>query len=159
MQFLKSLSILAVAAQAMAGLSQYQFFAKAGDKELDGHGLYYTHEGAAINYYFISNSDDPSAASVVTYDDVNQEFYYQVNPQIRFVLSTVGDILQLGAGEPLKTTIGDDGILSFNGSQYLDARKGINDPYGYSEDNFAVTVKNDHGGIPISIEARKYQSS
>lgn len=64
----------------------------------------------------------------------------------------------MSAGEPLKASIGDDGIVSFNGSQLLSVVKNINDPYGYSKDNFAVTVKDDHGGIPISIEARKYQS-
>ncbi|KAG5422326.1 hypothetical protein I9W82_001421 [Candida metapsilosis] len=159
MQFFKSVSVLALAAQAMAGLSQYQFFAKAVDKELDGHGLYYIHEGAAINYYFISDSSEASSASVVTYDDEKQEFYYQVNPQIRFNLNVVGGVLQLGAGEPLKTTIGDDGVISFNNSNLLAAVKGIDDPYGYSEKNFAVTVKDDYGGVPISIEARKYESN
>ncbi|CCG25457.1 hypothetical protein CORT_0C00800 [Candida orthopsilosis Co 90-125] len=158
MQFFKSISVLALAAQAMAGLSQYQFFAKTDNKDLDGHGLYYIHEGAAINYYFLSNSTDPSSASVVTYDDETQEFYYQVSPQIKFVFTVSGGILQLSAGEPLKASIGDDGIVSFNGSELLSVVKNINDPYGYSKDNFAVTVKDDHGGIPISIEARKYQS-
>ncbi|CAD1811203.1 hypothetical protein FOB58_002242 [Candida parapsilosis] len=159
MQFFKSVSLLALAAQAFAGLSQYQFFAKTGNKELDGHGLYYIHEGAAINYYFLANNTETSSASVVTYNDETQEFYYQVNPQIRFVLTVSGGILQLSAGEPLKTSIGDDGIISFNGSELLSVVKSIDDPYGYSKENFAVTVKDDHGGIPISIEARKYESS
>ncbi|KAI5969085.1 hypothetical protein CANMA_001890 [Candida margitis] len=159
MQFFKSISVLALAAQSLAGLSQYQFFAKAGYDVLDGRGLYYIHEGAAINYYFVSNSTDSSSASVVTYDDEAQEFYYQVNPQIKFVLTQQGGVLQLSAGEPLKTTICEDGTISFNGSEYLSAVKDINDPYGYSKDSFAVTVKDDHGGIPISIEARKYESS
>ncbi|KAI5969084.1 hypothetical protein CANMA_001889 [Candida margitis] len=160
MQFFKSLSILALAAQSLAELTQYQLFAKSDDKEIDGNGIYYINEGDNISYFFISNGTDAPSASTITYDDENQEFYHQVSPEIKCVLTNTHFILQLTAtSEPMRIPIDEDGVIDFGSSYQLYAVKDFGDHYGYSKDNYGILFRKLTHGIPISIEARKDVSS
>ena len=156
MQFFKPLSILAIATQALAEVTRYQFFVKSDNKEIDGHGLYHIKEIDPVEYYFISNNNADTAASVVEYDDVQQEFFVEVKPGIKEFVRNVGDILQFRPGPPLKATIGDGGILSFTGSDSLFAKKDIHDPNDYSKNHFAVLSGGQGDGSPFTIEAREY---
>ncbi|CAK9441419.1 uncharacterized protein LODBEIA_P52870 [Lodderomyces beijingensis] len=150
MQFFKTVSLFALASQSFATLTQIKLYAKSENQEIDGKGLYYTHEGAGINYFFVSTTDD---GAEVTYDDESKTIYSQVNPQIRFQFSTEGDIVQLSVFTPEAVEIGSDGVLSFNGSDALQAAKNISDPYSYSQDSYAVVV-GDKGGAPLQIVAK-----
>lgn len=160
MQFFKSFSILALAAQALAELTQYQFFAQSDNEEVDGHGLYYYNEGGVINYYFVSNNTDASSASIVTYDDETQEFYHQASPQVKYVVTNTNSIFQLsGQGEPLKAPISEDGEVYFGSAVKLYVAKDYGDPKGYSEYNYGVLTRVVENSFTISIIAKKYESS
>ncbi|KAI3406857.1 hypothetical protein KGF56_000318 [Candida oxycetoniae] len=152
MKFLQSVSLLALASQSLAALSQIQLFAKSENKEIDGKGLYYTHEGAGINYFFISTEE---SSPQLTYDDVSKEIYRQISPQIRFQFSKESDIVQLSVFSPETVEIKEDGLLTFTGSDTLYAAKNINDPYRYSENAYAVVVGDSFGGVPLEIVAKK----
>ncbi|CCG25459.1 hypothetical protein CORT_0C00820 [Candida orthopsilosis Co 90-125] len=153
MQFLKSISALAFAAQALAAQTRYQFFAKSDFDQIDGHGLTYVHEGAAIDYFFVQQ-DDLASAAILTYDDEQQEFFFQVSPQVKLSLTKGGDILSLSAGTPFKATIGEDGLASFDGSDTLHAVAHLDIPN--AGDDYAVIVGDFKGGFPFTIEAREY---
>ncbi|KAG5422324.1 hypothetical protein I9W82_001419 [Candida metapsilosis] len=157
MQFFKTVSILALAAQALGEVTRYQFFVQSDDKEIDGHGLYHIEEIDPVDYYFISNNDDAASASFIDYDDSSQEFFTQINPRVKLYVRELGGILQYRPGTPaLKGTIGDDGTVSFAGSTALRAKKDIHDPKNYSENSFAVLVGAEGDGVPFTIQARKY---
>lgn len=152
MQFFKAASLLALATQSFAALSQYKLYASSENKEIDGKGLYYTHEGAGINYFFISQDD---SAAELTYDDESNIIYSQVTPQIKFQFTEQSDILQLSVFEPEKVEIEANGELKFNGWDTLHAAKNINDPYSYSKSSYAVVVGDSKGGIPFKIVSIK----
>ncbi|KAI5969082.1 hypothetical protein CANMA_001887 [Candida margitis] len=154
MQVFKSIYILALAAQALATQTRYQFFAKSDFDQINGHGLTYIHEGAAIDYFFVQN-DTSTSAAVLTYDDQQQKFFFQVTPQLELNLTKGGDILSLSSGDPLKVTIGDDGNVSFDGSDVLHAVDHLKIPNG--GDDYAVIVGDFEGGFQFSIEAREYE--
>ncbi|KAI5969083.1 hypothetical protein CANMA_001888 [Candida margitis] len=158
MQFFKSISILALAAQALAGVTQYQFFVKSDNEEINGRGLYHhvVNEASAIDYYFVSNNDADTSASIVSYDDQQQVFFFQYSPSVTYYVRELGNILQFRQGPALKASIGDDGFVSFPGSDSLRAKKDIHDPENYSKNNYAVIVDGQSDGIPFTIEARTY---
>ncbi|KAI5968911.1 hypothetical protein KGF57_000026 [Candida theae] len=140
MHFLKSVSILALAAQSLGAVTRYQFFVKSSNKEIDGHGLYHIEEIDPVQYYFISNNNDGNSASLIDYDDASQEFFFQVDSNVKLYVRELGGILQYRPGPALKGTIGDDGTVSFSGSDALRAQKNINDPKNYSQNNYAVLL-------------------
>ena len=153
MQF-KSITTLILAAQALASETRYQFFAKSESSQIDGHGLTFIHEGAAIDYLFV-HKDSSTSPATITYDDAQQEFFSQITPQLKLNLTRGGNILQLSPGTSLKASIGEDGIVSFEGSDALHAVSQANIPN--AGDDYIVIVGDSEGGIPFSIVARKSQ--
>ncbi|KAI5968910.1 hypothetical protein KGF57_000025 [Candida theae] len=157
MQIFKAASILALAANAVADLTQYQFFAESDNQDINGHGLYYYDEGGSTNYYFIANDTDASSASTVTYDSDTQEFYHQVSPQQKYVVTDgTNSVFQLsGSGQPLTGDISSNGVVFFGSPYKLSAVKNIGDPKGYSDYNYGILTTEVANGISVTIIAKK----
>ena len=66
----------------------------------------------------------------------------------------LGDIVQFSVTTPSSVEIGDDGALKFEGSDELFAAVSINDPYHYSDKDFAIIVKGKNHAIPIKLVAK-----
>ncbi|KAI5967110.1 hypothetical protein KGF57_000539 [Candida theae] len=151
MKFLIPASLLTLSTGALAAIRPVQFFASSDNEEVNGQGLYSTHEGAGINYFFLG------AAQNLQYNDESRVVYIALGgnlPDARQYLAFSGDVLSLTvAEEPLPVDIAEDGTVTFPGSDALAAAKNINDPYRYSEDVFAVVKDGAEGSIPLSINA------
>ncbi|KAI5949049.1 PGA30 [Candida theae] len=150
MRFFVPASILTLSSSALAAIRPVQFFASSDNEEVNGQGLYSTHEGAGVNYFFLG------AAQNLQYNDESRVVYIELSAQqpARQYLAFTGDVLSLTvAEEPLPVDIAEDGIVTFPGSEALAAAKNINDPYRYSEDVFAVVKDGAEGSIPLSISA------
>ena len=134
--FTAATTALLFSAQALAGITQYTLSIEADDERVNGKGITFKHEGAGINYAFVSDS-----SAKFSYDDESKLFYYPISPQLNYNLGTAGDIVQFSVTPPSSVEIGDDGALKFEGSDELFAAVSINDPYHYSDKDFAVIVK------------------
>ena len=134
--FTAAATALLFSAQALAGITQYTLSIEADDERVNGKGITFKHEGAGINYAFVSDS-----SAKFSYDDESKHLFYPINSQISYNLGTEGDIVQFSVTTPSSVEIGDDGALKFEGSDELFAAVSINDPYHYSDKDFAIIVK------------------
>ncbi|KGU23276.1 hypothetical protein MGS_05195 [Candida albicans P78042] len=148
--FTAATTALLFSAQALAGITQYTLSIEADDERVNGKGITFKHEGAGINYAFVSDS-----SAKFNYDDESKLFYYPISPQLNYNLGTAGDIVQFSVTPPSSVEIGDDGVLKFEDSDELFAAVSINDPYHYSDKDFAVIVKGKNHAIPIKLVAKK----
>ena len=148
--FTAAATALLFSAQALAGITQYTLSIEADDKRVNGKGITFKHEGAGINYAFVSDS-----SAKFSYDDESKHLFYPINSQISYNLGTEGDIVQFSVTTPSSVEIGDDGALKFEGSDELFAAVSINDPHHYSDKDFAVIVKGKNHAIPIKLVAKK----
>ena len=148
--FTAATTALLFSAQALAGITSYTLSIKSDDKRVNGKGITYKHEGAGINYAFVSDS-----SAKFSYDDESKHLFYPINSQISYNLGTEGDIVQFSVTTPSSVEIGDDGALKFEGSDELFAAVSINDPYHYSDKDFAIIVKGKNHAIPIKLVAKK----
>ena len=152
--FTAATTALLFSAQALAGITQYTLSIEADDERVNGKGITFKHEGAGINYAFVSDS-----SAKFNYDDESKLFYYPISPQLNYNLGTAGDIVQFSVTPPSSVEIGDDGALKFEGSDELFAAVSINDPYHYSDKDFAVIVKGKNHAIQIKLVAKKLNLS
>ncbi|KAG5422325.1 hypothetical protein I9W82_001420 [Candida metapsilosis] len=158
MKLVKFISTLAFAAYVAAELTQYQFFVESDNEDINGHGIYYHNEGSVINYGFISNDTDTSSASIVTYDTDTQEFFQQITPQSKYVITNTNSVFQLsGQGEALKAPLGASGEIYFGSGVKLYAAKSYGDPVGYSDFNYGVLTRVVENGISLTIIAKEYE--
>ncbi|KGQ84533.1 hypothetical protein MEU_05173 [Candida albicans P37005] len=148
--FTAAATALLFSAQALAGITQYTLSIEADDERVNGKGITFKHEGAGINYAFVSDS-----SAKFSYDDESKLFYYPISPQLNYNLGTAGDIVQFSVTPPSSVEIGDDGALKFEGSDELFAAVSINDPHHYSDKDFAVIVKGKNHAIQIKLVAKK----
>ncbi|KGR09372.1 hypothetical protein MEK_05165 [Candida albicans 12C] len=148
--FTAATTALLFSAQALAGITQYTLSIEADDERVNGKGITFKHEGAGINYAFVSDS-----SAKFNYDDESKLFYYPISPQLNYNLGTAGDIVQFSVTPPSSVEIGDDGALKFEGSDELFAAVSINDPHHYSDKDFAVIVKGKNHAIQIKLVAKK----
>ena len=144
--FTAATTALLFSAQALAGITQYTLSIEADDERVNGKGITFKHEGAGINYAFVSDS-----SAKFNYDDESKLFYYPISPQLNYNLGTAGDIVQFSVTPPSSVEIGDDGALKFEGSDELFAAVSINDPYHYSDKDFAVIVKGKNHAIQSNL--------
>ena len=112
--FTAATTALLFSAQALAGITQYTLSIEADDERVNGKGITFKHEGAGINYAFVSDS-----SAKFNYDDESKLFYYPISPQLNYNLGTAGDIVQFSVTPPSSVEIGDDGALKFEGSDEL----------------------------------------
>ena len=101
------------------------------------------HEGAGINYAFVSDT-----SSKFAYDDESKLLYYPASPQLKYNFGTEADIIQFSVTPPKSVEIGEDGVLKFEDSDKLYAAVSINDPYHYSDSDFAIILR----GKPHAIQ-------
>ena len=134
--FTAAATALLFSAQALAGITQYTLSIEADDKRVNGKGITFKHEGAGINYAFVSDS-----SAKFSYDDESKHLFYPINSQISYNLGTEGRHCSIFSHYPSSVEIGDDGALKFEGSDELFAAVSINDPYHYSDKDFAIIVK------------------
>ena len=154
MKFLSIASLLTLSSSALAAIRQVQLFAQSDNEEINTFGLSSIHEGAGINYFFLAA---PGTAQTLQFDDETNNIFAELGstPPARQYFVISGNILQLSvAGEPLNVQIADDGLVSFPGSESIAAAKNINDPYRYSEEQFAVVTNGAEGSIPFKIVAK-----
>lgn len=151
MRFFIPVSLLTLSSGALAAIRPVQFFATSDNEEVNGKGLYSTHEGAGINYFFLG------AGQTLQYNDEARVVYIELNsqPPAKQYLAFTGDVLSLTVAEqPLPVDIAEDGSVTFPGSDALAAAKNINDPYRYSESVFAVVKAGGEGSIPLTVSAK-----
>ncbi|CCG23792.1 Pga30 GPI-anchored protein of cell wall [Candida orthopsilosis Co 90-125] len=151
MRFFVPASLLTLSSGALAAIRPVQFFASSDNEEVNGQGLYSTHEGAGINYFFLG------AGQTLQYNDEARVVYVELNsqPPARQYLAFTGNVLSLTvAEEPLPVDIGEDGSVTFPESDALAAAKNINDPYRYSESVFAVVKDGGEGSFPLTLSAK-----
>ncbi|CAX40760.1 hypothetical LDG family protein, Candida conserved [Candida dubliniensis CD36] len=148
--FTAATTALLFSAQALAGITQYTLSIQADDERVNGKGITFKHEGAGINYAFVSDT-----SAKFNYDDESKLFYYPISPQINYNLGTESDIVQFSVTPPKSVEIGDDGILKFEDSDKLYAAVSINDPYHYSDNDFAIILRGKPHAIPIKLVAKQ----
>lgn len=148
--FTAATTALLFSAQALAGITSYTLSIKSDDERVNGKGITYKHEGAGINYAFVSDT-----SSKFAYDDESKLLYYPASPQLKYNFGTEADIIQFSVTPPKYVEIGDDGVLKFEDSDKLYAAVSINDPYHYSDSDFAIILRGKPHAIPIQIVAEK----
>lgn len=150
---MKFLAILSLSSSALATISSIQLFAKSSDSKVDGLGLYSKHEGAAIDYLFLSKN-----GADLKYDDEKKQIYQELKTAsltVRQLFTLGGDVYELGATDNfIPVTINKDGTLSFTGDDKVFASKNVNDPYSYSNSEYAVSNKQTDDSAPITIVAK-----
>lgn len=150
MKFFIPASLLTLSSGALAAIRPVQFFASSDNEEVNGQGLYSTHEGAGVNYFFLG------AGQTLQYNDEARVVYIELSAEqpARQYLAFTGDVLSLTvAEEPLPVDIAEDGTVTFPGSDALAAAKNINDPYRYSESVYAVIKAGAEGSFPLALSA------
>ncbi|KAG5418831.1 PGA30 [Candida metapsilosis] len=151
MRFFIPASLLALSSGSLAAIRQVQLLASSDNEEVNGKGLYSTHEGAGINYFFLG------AGQNLQYDDEARAVYVTLGgnlPDVKQSLGFTGNVLSLTVAEPLQVDIAENGTVTFPGSDALAAAKNINDPYRYSERVFAVVKADTDGSIPLKLTAK-----
>ncbi|CAK9441200.1 uncharacterized protein LODBEIA_P50690 [Lodderomyces beijingensis] len=141
---------LSLSSTALAAIRQVQLYATSDSEEINGSGLYSTHEGAGINYFFLG------AAQTLTYNDESRVLYIDLatQPPAQQYLAFEGEFLALTVGqEPLPVDITEEGTITFPGVETLSAAFNVNDPYRYSESVPAVVNSSPEGSTPIGLRA------
>ena len=72
-------------------------------KESMVKGITYKHEGAGINYAFVSDTSSK-------FTMMNPNFYYPASPQLKYNFGTEADIIQFSVTPPKSVEIGEDGV-------------------------------------------------
>ena len=75
------------------------------------------------------------------------------NSNITLVLKLIS--YNFSVTPPKSVEIGEDGVLKFEDSDKLYAAVSINDPYHYSDSDFAIILRGKPHAIPIQIVAEK----
>lgn len=141
---------------ALAVADSIQLFAESDDKSVNGLGLSSIHEGAAINYFFLSSG----GAETLQYDEKNGEVYSTTSDSVKQSVSIdAGNFLQLSAADFQKVDFSDDDTVSVNGNDEFFAAKNVKDPYNYSKDSYAILNKSSDGSIKIKIKAKQVADS
>lgn len=142
--FTAAASLLAVANAAPTKRSETEvkLYVISPGTEVNNKGIFAKHEGAGVNYVFIGENTE-----TYYFDETTSTLYQQAGDlKLPFVIS--GGIAQfsVAGGEPISLSFDHD-YLAINGSTHaLAACKNINDPYRYSENEWAVTYQ--PGAIP-----------
>ena len=111
--FTAATTALLFSAQALAGITSYTLSIKSDDERVNGKGIT-KHEGAGINYAFVSDT-----SSKFAYDDESKLLYYPASPQLKYNFGTEADIIQFSVTPPKSVEIGEDGVLKFEDSDKL----------------------------------------
>lgn len=116
--------------------------------ELNGRALGSVHEGAGINYFFVS---DGTQGDDLTLENGNLVSSAST-PNIPFVVNFLENILTVGVTGASNVEV-NDGAVTIDGQSNFQACNQINDPYRYSGDRYAI-VNGDGIGqncVPISL--------
>ncbi|CCG21745.1 hypothetical protein CORT_0B00220 [Candida orthopsilosis Co 90-125] len=151
MRFFVPALLLTLSSSALAAIIPVQFFASSDNEKVNGQGLYSTHEGAGINYFFLG------AGQTLQYNDETRVVYVDVDtqPLLQQNLTFLNNILSLTFSRgSLPADIAEDGSVTFLVSDALAAAKNINDPYSYSESKYAVVKVGGEGSIPLTLSAK-----
>ncbi|ODV84045.1 hypothetical protein CANARDRAFT_9043 [[Candida] arabinofermentans NRRL YB-2248] len=141
--------------------SAVSLYVSSSSDEIDGLGIYNIHEGAGINYVFVSTSD----STTDLYYDESDKFIYQPFASGYYqYLSTSSGIVQLtvSGNDGGVYTFDDDGYLLLNGSSDgFYACKNTNDPYRYSQTSYEVMYYDDESKASscLSLKLQKKASS
>ncbi|OWB57530.1 hypothetical protein B5S28_g3481 [[Candida] boidinii] len=157
---MKYSTVLSAAALASSAIAEDIAFYIKSDNELNGNGIYNTHEGAGINYWFASTSS--STTGPLVYDaeagTITEDLSENFNPYFDLVGSFVA---QSVLGPNAKLTFDDEGVLSINGTSKLYACNNVNDPYMYSTSSRAIIygdAPND-ACLPIELVKKAYSDA
>lgn len=105
-------------------------------------GITNYHEGAGINYLFLTGSDSP----VYTYNSCSSQIYvpFEENYKQFFNANSKGGIVQLTVGGPGgKIDVNEDEYLTLDGDAHgWVACKNTGDPYNYSRDLYQLAYGN-----------------
>ncbi|CAI5756497.1 unnamed protein product [Candida verbasci] len=154
MKYTSIATLLSIVATSLA--KDIELYIKSDNDEVNNKGLGFIHEGAGINYAQVGD-----AAQNLNYNEETQLITEPVTVNggaqtLDWPFGIDNGILQISVtiNNPPKVTIGDDGSVSFEGSDSLYAKKNINDPYRYSEKSYFVVSENGDGAIPIKLVAK-----
>ena len=135
--------------------------------EITGQYVASWHEGAGINYMFVVPEDQ---AAKFVYDEDSKTLYLDPasvgNPELKYTFSIstgepgLGDkgtlLNSIVSNKPTEVNIDDLGFITFNGSYGLKAVKNINEPYEYSQKNYALVEIDGNGpdgAVPVFLQA------
>lgn len=154
---MKYSTVLSAAALASSSIAEDIAFYIKSDNELNGNGIYNTHEGAGINYWFASTSS--STTGPLTYDAEAGTITQALTESISVYFDILGsNVAQSVVGPNAELTFDDEGVLSINGTSTLYACNNVNDPYRYSESSRAIIygdAPND-ACLPIELVKKAY---
>ncbi|RCK55734.1 Cell wall protein RHD3 [Candida viswanathii] len=124
-----------------AAISTIQLYVRSENPEINGRPLTFKFE--EFYRYFLFVGDEPANFQ---YDDMNRVIFY--DNKVRYFLTANNNILQLSPDTPISIDRRDDGLI-------LEAYgvKNIDDPQGYSVDNYAIWYGQDPpvDALPLSI--------
>ncbi|EGV62362.1 hypothetical protein PSN45_001096 [Yamadazyma tenuis] len=142
--FALSMSLISVASALQLQISS--------NGNLNGRNLYTTHEGAGINYFFVS--DAGVAGQELEYDADSKVLSIPDTGDIPYDVTFEGDVLIAGVLGASEVDISDNGDVTINGTSTFFSCNHINDPYQYSGDIYAV-LKQETGDNcwPLTLKA------
>ena len=166
MQLRNTLLVAASAAVASAATETVYLVVKSDNSAVDGNNIGFTHEGAGINYAFLSTSGQSEA---LTYDDDAKTLVDNIQG-FPYPLSFgfAGHFVQVSVEGPNGELTFDGNTLQVNGtSSNFYACKDTNDPYQYSKNSYelmyytedapsaciALTLEKSAGGASSSSSA------
>ncbi|OWB59640.1 hypothetical protein B5S32_g1830 [[Candida] boidinii] len=152
--------VLSAAALASSAIAEDIEFVVKSDNELNGRGVYNIHEGAGINYWFVSS--DASTTGPLTYDAEAGTITEPFTEQYLIYFDVLGSfIAQSVAGPNADLTFDDEGVLSINGTSTIQACNDVQDPYSYSKNSRALIfgdAPND-ACLPIELVKKAYSDA
>ncbi|EER35609.1 predicted protein [Candida tropicalis MYA-3404] len=151
---MKFYTILPFIAAVLATVSNLTLYVKSNDKGIHNKVVNSIHEGAAVNYLFLSNSTQKfqynstakSLYAIVEIGGGPEPFYFGTFEDKNYqVIAGLED-------EALGVEIADNGELQFDGDVY--AAKNIKDPYDYSTEDYFLIDHETNGSIPVKLYAK-----
>ncbi|KAG7696421.1 hypothetical protein KL930_005377 [Ogataea haglerorum] len=161
MRFSSTLALATTVASVLA--QDVSLYVDSPDTELDGNGLQPLHEGAALNYLFLSND----SSYTWNYNADTKQLTAKLAQYDLPVSLKTAPYVSWGAATGYESfTFASDGTLQVNGSSDgFYACKNTNDPYGYSENGYELMYYTNEGDVPsdsctaISLTSTKPQSA
>lgn len=133
-----------------------EFQIESPDDSIDGKGIVARHEGAAINYLFVSGSN---VTMQLHFDPQTHTLFQPVNNNTNYRFNVNNNIAMLtGTGNQPVTL--DNYYLNYNNSVTgFGACKDVKDPYGISKTMPAISYLGDgnmpHNCSPISLKVSR----
>lgn len=128
--------IALLASSAIASADDIFLVAKSNSSDINGNSLAFIHEGAGINYGFLSTASEGTS---FTYDANNETLSTSESGFLQYFRVSGGYVASSVEGPDAALTFSSNDYLLVNGtSDYFYACKNTNDPYRFSSNGYEV---------------------